>query len=75
MDIYQQLETLLKKKVKKHDITADAKLKELGIDSLELLSIVVELEDSFSVTFEDDELSKLETVGDVISTIERKIKK
>lgn len=45
-------------------ITAD-----LGIDSLAVMEIVAELEDTYDLTFPDDELPNVKTVGDVTRMI------
>lgn len=53
-----------------HNMTT--KLKEhLGIDSLELTSLVVGLEDTFGFIFEDTDLdpAKIRTVGDVVRLV------
>jgi len=47
-------------------ITAD-----LGIDSLSVMEIVAELEDVYDLTFPDEELPNVRTVGDVIKLIEK----
>lgn len=45
-------------------ITAD-----LGIDSLAVMEIVAELEDTYDLTFPDEDLPNVKTVGDVIEMI------
>ena len=48
------------------EITRESTLKELQIDSLDLVEVVVSAEEQTGVTFEDDELVDLKTVGDVV---------
>ena len=43
---------------------------ELEINSLELLNVVMALEEDFEVTFEEDRVKKLKTVGDIAEYIE-----
>lgn len=51
-------------------ITMDTSLeKDLELNSLELMSIVVELEDIYNEEIAQDELKKLLTVGDVVDYI------
>lgn len=45
-------------------ITAD-----LGVDSLAVMEIVAELEDTYDLTFPDEELPNVKTVGDVVRMI------
>lgn len=46
---------------------------DLGIDSLSVMEMVAELEDKFQLTFPDDELPSMRTVGDVVRALERKL--
>ncbi len=54
-------------------ITPAAKLKEdLDIDSLSAVELALELETSFDIRIEDEELMKLETVQDIIDIVSSK---
>ena len=44
-------------------------LKELGADSFDLLELVTALEDEFSMTFDDDAVGTIATVGQVVDAI------
>ena len=52
-------------------ITEDTQLKNLGINSLNIIKFIVKLEDEFEMEFEDDMLrrGKFETVGDLAEYI------
>ncbi len=55
------------------DITPDSKLRDdLDIDSLLALQMSVLLEDEFEIEITEEEIAKLETVGDVIDLLESK---
>lgn len=47
----------------------------LLIDSIILLSFIVDIEEKFNITFEDDEISieYFETIEDVVNLLERKL--
>ncbi len=49
-------------------ITADTTLEQAGLDSLDMVEIIMELEDAFSVSIADD--MKFETVGALAQYIE-----
>ena len=53
-------------------ITMDSNLKELGLDSLDLVEIVLDGEERLGITFENEELLKFTTVGDVVRCAESK---
>ena len=43
---------------------------DLGVDSAKALTMLVELEDRLEITIEDDEVTELATVGDVLRAID-----
>ena len=51
-------------------LTEATNLKELGADSFDLLELVTALEDEFGMTFEDDAVGSIVTVGQVVAAIE-----
>jgi len=52
-------------------ITPEAELvNDLGINSLELADLVLLCEEKFDITFDDEDLPKLITVGDVVNYLE-----
>ncbi len=51
-------------------LTEDTNLKELGADSFDLLELVTALEDEFVMTFQDDAVGSIVTVGQVAAAIE-----
>ena len=50
-------------------LTEATNLKELGADSFDLLELVTALEDEFSMTFADDAVGTIVTVGQVVDAI------
>ncbi len=46
---------------------------DLNINSTHLVDIVLDVEDAFDITIEDDELSKMDTVDASIKLIEQKL--
>ncbi|KOP29684.1 acyl carrier protein [Exiguobacterium acetylicum] len=56
------------------EITLDKSFKDdLGADSLEVMELVMDLEDKFEITIEDEQAENLKTVGDVVSYIETQV--
>ena len=56
-------------------ITADTNLLELDIDSLDVINFVMDVEYSFNVKFEDDEIVELRTPSDIVNIIMSKFSK
>ena len=52
------------------DITRDAKLRDLAIDSLSMIELVVKIEDEFKVRREENTVREWSTVADIISHID-----
>lgn len=54
-------------------ITLDASLKDdLGIDSLDAVELIMELEDEFDVKIEDEVAQGFVTIADIVKTLEAK---
>ena len=59
--------------LKEADITLTATLKDdLGIDSLDAVELIMELEDAFEVKIEDSEAQAFVTIGDIVTLLEAK---
>lgn len=55
------------------EITLEATLKDdLGIDSLDAVELIMELEDEFDVKIEDAEAQAFVTIADIVKTLEAK---
>ena len=52
-------------------ITMDSNLKELGLDSLDLVEILMSLEEEFSVSIPDEAIPNIKTVGDLVAFIDK----
>ena len=55
------------------DIKLDATLKDLGIDSIDAVELVMALEEAYDVKIADEETAALEKVSDIVAFIEKKI--
>ena len=59
-------------KVDESTITAESRLVEdLKADSANVMVMIMDLEDTFGITVEDDQIMKMKTVGDVVSYIDQ----
>ncbi len=56
-------------------VTRETSLREdLDLGSLQAITLVMDLEENFGIEVEDEELEKLETVGDIQDLIESKLR-
>ena len=57
--------------IDRNEITMEAELaNDLGINSIELADLVMICEEKFDIEFDDDDIRKLITVGDVVTYLE-----
>lgn len=58
---------------KRESITPDTNLEEdMGIDSLDCLEIVIQIENDYDLLIEDAELEQVKTVQDLITLVDKK---
>lgn len=50
-------------------IDMDTNLRELGLDSLDMVSIVMDIENTLSVIIEDEDMAGMDTVQDIVDTV------
>lgn len=74
-DAIKKVESVLEKKLKLPAIDPDKELRELGLDSLDVVELLLGLEDEFGIEFTSDELKDLKKVSDLYNAIRAKIKK
>lgn len=61
--------------VKAEEVTREASFREdLGADSLDLVELIMEFEDTFGGTISDEEAQQIETVGQAIDYVEQRMK-
>lgn len=60
-------------KVEESDISLEATFKELGLDSLDVVSFAMALEDRLQIEIPEKELDGVETYGDALALLERKL--
>jgi len=57
-------------------ITMGSRLfEDLGADSANVMMLIMDLEQEFDITVEDDALTSIQTVGDIVRYLEAHIKK
>ncbi len=74
--IFSEVENFIKENLtwlEKDEITKDAMLKDLGIDSIQMMVLIVNCEEKFNVTFSEDILENnfFDTVESVVDYIDK----
>ncbi|AJM72102.1 MULTISPECIES: acyl carrier protein [Mycoplasma] len=70
MNIYDEIVKKLKSKGAKGSININSEFKKMGLDSLDLMDLIVELEDKLDIRIDDDALLSIKTVSDLLNVIE-----
>ena len=55
------------------EISIHLSIRSLDLDSLDILELIMNLEDKFDILIPTNAMSKINTVGDMIKYIERKV--
>lgn len=74
MDIIQTVKSIISTKKNIEGVELTSSLSSLGLDSLDLVEITLEIEDKFHIEFTSNEIANLKTVKDVVELIARKTK-
>jgi acyl carrier protein len=77
-EIFDQVVKILTPYVKNHEALEGASLAthildDLKVNSARLVDVVLEFEDAFNIEIDDDDVDKVETVGNAVELIEAKI--
>ena len=59
------------KRIPAEKITVDTNLQEMGIDSLDVFTLLFELENAFKISIPDDDVRSIKTVGDIVTGIKK----
>lgn len=74
MEIAEEVRNIVSNKTSVENLTGEIRLSSLGLDSLDLVEITLEIEDVFHINFTSGEIADLKTINDVIDLIARKTK-
>lgn len=61
------------KRIPVEKITLETNLQELGIDSLDVFTLLFELENAFKISIPDDDVRSIRTVNDIIEGVRKLI--
>lgn len=75
-EIVEKLRTLMKKSSTKqvdwNSMTEQASIESLGFDSLSILDLIYDIQCSFGLEFDAEEVAGVKTVGDMVTFLESK---
>jgi acyl carrier protein len=59
------------KRIPAENIKPDTNLQEMGIDSLDVFTLLFELENTFKISIPDDDVRSIKTVNDVVEGVKK----
>jgi acyl carrier protein len=59
------------KRIPVEKVSLDTNLQDLGIDSLDVFTLLFELENAFKISIPDDDVRSLRTVSDIVAGIKK----
>lgn len=68
VEILQKMQLVIQEQMGKEDIvlTEATKLGDLGVDSIELMEFIINLEDEFALEISDDTIDQMDKVSDLL---------
>lgn len=70
MDVLTEIRKVLKERGVSKQVDLNTEFKSLGLDSLDLMDLVIEAEKKFGIQISDDKLMDIKTVADLVKIIE-----
>lgn len=74
MDKREEVINLMKEKFNSNVINEKDTIASLGLDSLDVVEFLLDLEEKYNVSFEAEETKEIKTVGEMVDLICSKIK-
>ena len=74
MNIKEEVSKVLAKRVDVSSLKEDDSLSALGLDSLDLVEVMLEIEEVFNIEFDSNEIEEAKTLRDVLDLINKKVK-
>ena len=77
VEILQKMQLVIQEQMGKEDIvlTEDTKLDDLGVDSIELMEFIINLEDEFALEISDDTIDHMVKEADLLDYLSEELNK
>lgn len=77
VEILQKMQLVIQEQMGKEDIvlTEATKLDDLGVDSIELMEFIINLEDEFDLEISDDTIDHMVKVADLLDNLSEELNK
>ena len=75
VEILQEMQLVIQEQLDREDIvlTEATKLNDLGVDSIELMEFIINLEDEFSLEISDNTIDHMDKVADLLDYLSEQL--
>ena len=75
VEILQEMQLVIQEQLDREDIvlTEATKLNDLGVDSIELMEFIINLEDEFSLEISDNSIDHMDKVSDLLDYLSEQL--
>ena len=75
VEILQKMQLVIQEQLGREDIvlTEDTKLDDLGVDSIELMEFIINLEDEFALEISDNTIDHMDKVSDLLDYLSEQL--
>lgn len=75
VEVLQKMQLVIQEQMGKEDIvlTEATKLNDLGVDSIELMEFIINLEDEFSLEISDNTIDHMDKVSDLLDYLSEQL--
>ena len=75
VEILQEMQLVIQEQLDREDIvlTEATKLNDLGVDSIELMEFIINLEDEFALEISDDTIDHMDKVADLLDYLSEQL--
>lgn len=75
VEILQEMQLVIQEQLDREDIvlTEATKLNDLGVDSIELMEFIINLEDEFSLEISDNAIDHMDKVSDLLDYLSEQL--
>ena len=74
MDVKKVVSEIISKRCDISNVSEDDNLAKLGLDSLDLVEAMLEIEEALNIEFDSEEIAEAGSLKDILNIIEKKIK-
>ncbi len=69
----EEIKAMFAERMNLEEVKETQSLKDLGLDSLDVVEMCLDLEEKYGIQFTTEELTSFKTIGDLFNSIEKKL--